>query len=108
MTASVVATTRRAVLWVPDWPVVAAAAEAGLSPSAPAAVLHGRGMVAVSASARTAGVRRGQRKRLAQRACPDLTILPYDEGRDARAFEASPPPRKRWSLAWRSLGRACS
>jgi len=85
---SVVATTRRAVLWVPDWPVVAAAAEAGLSPSAPAAVLHGRGMVAVSASARTAGVRRGQRKRLAERACPELTILPYDEGRDARAFEA--------------------
>ena len=85
---SAVATTRRAVLWVPDWPVVAAAAEAGLSPSAPAAVLHGRGMVAVSASARTAGVRRGQRKRLAQRACPEITILPYDEGRDARAFEA--------------------
>lgn len=85
---SAVATTRRAVLWVPDWPVVAAAAEAGLNPSAPAAVLHGRGMVAVSASARTAGVRRGQRKRLAQRACPEITILPYDEGRDARAFEA--------------------
>jgi len=88
VTTPVVATTRRAVLWVPDWPVVAAAAEAGLSPSAPAAVLHGRGMVAVSASARTAGVRRGQRKRLAQRACPDITILPYDEARDARAFEA--------------------
>ena len=85
---TIVATTRRAVLWVPDWPVVAAAAEAGLSPSAPAAVLHGRGMIAVSASARTAGVRRGQRKRLAQRACPDITILPYDEARDARAFEA--------------------
>jgi protein ImuB len=88
MTTPVVATTRRAVLWVPDWPVVAAAAEAGLSPSAPAAVLYGRGMVAVSASARAAGVRRGQRKRLAQRACPDITILPYDEARDARAFEA--------------------
>jgi len=88
VTTPVVATTRRAVLWVPDWPVVAAAAEAGLSPSAPAAVLHGRGMVAVSASARTAGVRRGHRKRLAQRACPDITILPYDEARDARAFEA--------------------
>jgi len=45
-------------------------------------------MVAVSAAARAAGVRRGQRKRLAQRACPDLTILPYDEARDARQFEA--------------------
>jgi protein ImuB len=88
VTTPIVATTRRAVLWVPDWPVVAAAAEAGLSPSAPAAVLYGRGMVAVSASARAAGVRRGHRKRLAQRACPDITILPYDEARDARAFEA--------------------
>ena len=88
MTTPLVATTRRAVLWVPDWPVVAAAAEAGLNPSVPAAVLHGRGMVAVSASARTAGVRRGQRKRQAQRACPELTILPYDEARDASAFEA--------------------
>jgi len=83
-----VATTRRAVLWVPDWPVVAAMAEAGLTSDAPAAVLHGRGMVAVSAAARAAGVRRGQRKRLAQRACPDITILTHDEARDARAFEA--------------------
>ena len=76
MTTPLVATTRRAVLWVPDWPVVAAAAEAGLDPSVPAAVLHGRGMVAVSASARTAGVRRGQRKRQAQRACPELDDPP--------------------------------
>jgi len=88
VSAAIVATTRRAVLWVPDWPVFAAAVEAGLGADAPAAVLHGRGMVAVSASARAAGVRRGQRKRLAQRACPELAILPYDEGRDARAFEA--------------------
>lgn len=83
-----VVTVRRAVLWVPDWPVVAAMNEAGLSVDAPAAVLHGRGMVAVSAAARAAGVRRGMRRRLAQRACPELAILPHDEGRDARAFEA--------------------
>lgn len=83
-----VATVRRVVLWVPDWPVVAAMAEAGLSADAPAAVLHGKGMVAVSAAARAAGVRRGMRKRLAQRACPELAILTHDEGRDARAFEA--------------------
>jgi len=83
-----VATTRRAVLWVPDWPVVAAMTEAGLKPDAPAAVLHGRGMLAVSAAARAAGVRRGMRRRLAQRACPEIAILSHDEGRDARAFEA--------------------
>ncbi len=78
---------RRAALWVPDWPVVAAMAQEGLGADAPAAVLHGRGMLAVSAAARAAGVRRGMRKRQAQRACPELAILPHDEGRDARAFE---------------------
>ena len=82
-----VATVRRMVLWVPDWPVVAAMKEAGLSADAPAAVLHGRGMLAVSAAARAAGVRRGMRKRLAQRACPELAILGHDEGRDSRSFE---------------------
>ncbi|MFV0632690.1 DNA polymerase Y family protein [Demequina sp.] len=80
--------TRRAVLWVPDWPVVAAMREAGVRADAPAAVLHGRGMIAVSAAARSAGVRRGMRRRLAQRACPELVILAHDEGRDARDFEA--------------------
>ncbi|WP_084078483.1 DNA polymerase Y family protein [Demequina sp. NBRC 110057] len=80
--------TRRAVLWVPDWPVAAAMREGGWGADAPAAVLHGRGMVAVSAAARASGVRRGHGKRQAQRACPDLAILPYDEGRDAREFEA--------------------
>ncbi len=78
---------RRAALWVPDWPVVAAMGQAGLGAETPAAVLHGRGMLAVSAAARAAGVRRGMRKRQAQRACPELAILPHDEGRDARAFE---------------------
>lgn len=85
---SPVATVRRVVLWVPDWPVVAAMGEAGLGADAPAAVLHGRGLVAVSAAARAAGVRRGMRKRLAQRACPDIEILPHDEGRDSRLFES--------------------
>ncbi|MFW2514109.1 DNA polymerase Y family protein [Demequina sp. SO4-13] len=82
-----VATVRRAVLWVPDWPVVAAMSQAGVGADVPAAVLHGRGMMAVSAAARAAGVRRGSAKRLAQRACPDLVILPHDEGRDSRVFE---------------------
>lgn len=81
-------TTRRAVLWVPDWPVVAAMAEAGLTPDTPAAVLRGRGMIAVSAAARAAGVTRGMRKRLAQSRCPQLAILTHDDGRDARTFEA--------------------
>ncbi len=81
------APVRRAALWVPDWPVVAAMAAASLDADAPAAVLHGRGLVAVSAAARAAGVRRGMRRRQAQSRCPELAILPHDDGRDARAFE---------------------
>src|SRR5690554_2046549 len=84
---AVVDTVRRVVLWVPDWRVVPAAAAAGIGADMPVAVLQGKGLVAVSAAARYAGVRRGMRKRLAQRACPDLIILSSDEGRDARAFE---------------------
>ncbi|MBN2177149.1 MAG: DNA polymerase Y family protein [Demequinaceae bacterium] len=79
---------RRAVLWVPDWPIVAALAEADLGAETPAGILHGRGLVAVSAAARREGVRRGMRKRQAQRLCPSIALLPHDEGRDVRAFEA--------------------
>ncbi|WP_082093567.1 Y-family DNA polymerase [Demequina sediminicola] len=86
--AGAVATTRRMVLWVPDWPVAAAMRESGLSADAPAAVLHGRAMTAVSAAARSAGVKRGNTKRVAQRACPELVIMHHDEGRDSREFEA--------------------
>jgi protein ImuB len=89
MSAPVAVTTvRRAVLWVPDWPVVAAMAAVGMSADAPAGVMHGRGLVAVSASARSAGVKRGMRKRIAQRTCPEIALLPHDEGRDSREFES--------------------
>ncbi|MCK0115857.1 DNA polymerase Y family protein [Isoptericola sp. S6320L] len=88
--------TRTAVLWVPDWPVVAALAAAGLDAHVPAAVLGapsrggttaGRSVVATSAVARSAGVRRGMRRRQAQEACPDLVLLEADDERDARTFE---------------------
>jgi len=79
--------TRTAVVWVPDWPVVAAAAAAGCSPAVPVAVADARGVVAVGAAARRAGVRRGMRRRHAQEACPGLVLLPTDDARDARGFE---------------------
>ncbi len=88
--------TRTAVLWVPDWPVVAALAAAELDAHVPAAVLGarsrggstaGRSVVATSAVARAAGVRRGMRRRQAQGRCPDLELLEVDDARDARAFE---------------------
>ena len=79
--------TRTAVLWVPDWPVVAAAQAAGVEPHVPAAVHDGRRVLAVSAPARAAGVRAGTRRRTAQGVCPELVLLPADEDRDAVLFE---------------------
>ncbi|UNX56097.1 DNA polymerase Y family protein [Georgenia sp. TF02-10] len=78
---------RRAVVWVPDWPVAAAVAEGAVPPDAPVAVHDGRGVVVTSAAARAAGVRRGMRRRTAQQLCPELALLGVDEVRDARAFE---------------------
>lgn len=78
---------RAIVLWCPDWPVVAAAQEAGLAADAAVALIE-RGMVfASSAAARAEGVHRGQRLREAQARHPALHVLDYDPAHDARAFE---------------------
>ncbi|HLS61862.1 MAG TPA: DNA polymerase Y family protein, partial [Ruania sp.] len=79
--------TRLVVLWVPDWPVVAALNEGLAGAHQPVALYDGRGVAALSARARAQGVRRGMRKRSAQAICPDLVLLGVDEGRDVRAFE---------------------
>ncbi|MDM7856434.1 DNA polymerase Y family protein [Cellulomonas alba] len=78
---------RTTVLWVPDWPVVAAAASAEVAPHLPVAVHDGRRVTAVSALARDEGVRRGMRRREAQGVCPELELLPADDARDVRLFE---------------------
>lgn len=80
-------TTRTAVLWAPDWPVVAAMQREHVPVHVPAAVHDGRRLVAVSAAARTLGVRRGMSRRQAQGTCPELVLLPADEARDAALFE---------------------
>ncbi|MET4164840.1 MULTISPECIES: DNA polymerase Y family protein [Gordonia] len=74
-------------LWCPDWPAMAASAEADLPPLHPVAVLSANRVVACSASARAAGVRRGMRKRQAQAACTEMTVVTADENRDGRLFE---------------------
>ncbi|MBO3102982.1 DNA polymerase Y family protein [Cellulomonas fengjieae] len=79
--------TRTTVLWVPDWPVVAAATAEGTPPHVPTAVHDGRQLTAVSALARAEGVRRGMRRRQAQGVCPELVLLPADDARDVRLFE---------------------
>jgi protein ImuB len=74
-------------LWSPDWPVTAAARAAGVPPDRPAAVVVANRVLACSAVARAAGVRRGLRRREAQARCPELAVLPVDAERDARLFE---------------------
>jgi len=78
---------RRIAVWCPDWPVTTARIEAGLSVEAPVAVVTANRVVACSHAARTAGVRRGQRRREAQAACPSLAVLPRDERAEALVFE---------------------
>lgn len=79
--------TRTMVLWCPDWPIRALVTDGRAAESDPVALLD-RGLVfACSPAARDEGVRRGLRVREAQARCPRLTVLPYDRGFDARAFE---------------------
>ncbi|MEU7612079.1 DNA polymerase Y family protein [Micromonospora sp. NPDC049204] len=78
---------RTLLLWCPDWPVLAAEIVDGVPATSPVAVLHANRVVACSERARAEGVRRGLRKREAQGRCPQLTVVEYDPGRDARAFE---------------------
>ena len=79
--------TRTMVIWVPDWPVTAAAVATGRSPDEPIVVLEKGKVLATSAVARAEGVRRGQRARDAQSRCPELVVLKYDPVIDARAFD---------------------
>ncbi|MGK2348079.1 DNA polymerase Y family protein [Actinomyces sp. W5033] len=97
------AVPRLLAIWVPDWPVVAltldhrhpaggTSSQAGRAAAPdpaldPVAVLGSQGVQAASAPARAAGVRRGMRLRLARSLCPELTVLPADPVREARAFE---------------------
>ncbi|UUV32071.1 DNA polymerase Y family protein [Amycolatopsis roodepoortensis] len=80
--------SRLLACWVPDWPVVAAAAAAQIPVQHPAAVFLANRVVACSARARSFGVARGMRRRDAQSRCPDLAVLAHDGNRDASLFEA--------------------
>jgi protein ImuB len=78
---------RTIAVWSPDWPVLAAAAAAGLPPGDPAAVFTAGVVLSCTAAARAAGVRRGLRRREAQYRCPTLATLERDPAEEARAFE---------------------
>ena len=74
---------RLVTLWCPEWPTVAAR----IDPRRPAAVFHANRVIACTPRARAAGVGHGDRRRLAQAACPELQIIERDPDRDAREFE---------------------
>ncbi len=74
---------RTLVVWIPDWPIVAA----GVAVDAAAAVFHANRVVASSASARHHGVVRHLRRRESQSRCPHLDVIDADPDRDARRFE---------------------
>ncbi|MFD8755556.1 DNA polymerase Y family protein [Kitasatospora sp. NPDC059577] len=69
------------VVWCPDWPVVAVTGDD------PVAVTEGGRILACSAGARAAGVRQGQRLKLAQRLCPELELRDRDPEAETRRFE---------------------
>src|SRR3954452_16258634 len=71
-----------------DWPAVAALAASDLPPTTPVAVTLANRVIACSASARAAGVRRGLRRRESQARCPELHVVTADPARDPRHFEA--------------------
>ncbi len=71
-------------VWIPDWPVVAA----GFPADVPAAVVRANRVVARTEAAGVDGVIVGQRRRQAQRRCPQLVLVDHDPARDAREFEA--------------------
>ncbi|MET0453507.1 MAG: DNA polymerase Y family protein [Mycobacterium sp.] len=70
-----------------DWPAVAAAAAGRLAATDPVVVTLANRVIACSASARAAGVRRGLRRREAQARCPHVHVATADPARDARHFE---------------------
>jgi protein ImuB len=81
------ASSRILVVWCPDWPVIAALADAGRPARLPAVVLAGNGVHACNDAARDHGIKRGMRRRDAQARCPDVLVLDANPDRDARAFD---------------------
>ncbi|MFD1721051.1 DNA polymerase Y family protein [Amnibacterium endophyticum] len=80
-------TERSLVVWCPDWPVRAAAGEAGLDPDSPIALIEHGLVHACSSAARAAGVQRGLKLREAQSRCAAVVVLLLHPVVDARRFE---------------------
>src|SRR6478672_12817556 len=79
--------TRVMVVWCPDWPVIAAAADLDRPAGTPIAVITKGAVLACSPAARAEGVRRGMRKRDASANCPELVVVDESSERDLRYFD---------------------
>ena len=97
------------VVWCPDWSVVAALDEAEGSPRSPAAVLSANVVEVCNGPARAEGVRRGQRRRDAQRDLAEQHAGP-EHRRQQGAGEGNArhrqPGRRHGGHAPRELGRS--
>ncbi|MDO5726574.1 MAG: DNA polymerase Y family protein [Bowdeniella nasicola] len=80
--------TAQLCVWIPDWPVAAAISAGIVRADQPVAISDGKRLSAVSALARSAGVRREMRRRDAVALCPQLVVIGDDLTRQARSFEA--------------------
>lgn len=85
--AAIAVADRVLALWFPDWSVAVTQRREGLGDEVPVALEHGGIVVAANAPARASGVRRGQKRRLAQENCAGLRLFPTLEDLDHRAFE---------------------
>ena len=80
---------RLLVLWCPDWSIEAALADehTDCDPQTPLALAAHGDIHSASVSARTAGVRVGQRVRDAQVTCPTLQVVAHSPERDQRLWD---------------------
>lgn len=78
---------RTMIVWCPDWPVVSMLATTeGVTAGAPIAVMQTGEVFACSEAARSAGVRRGMRRRDASAVCPELVVLDRAPETEMTAF----------------------
>lgn len=74
---------RLVTVWCADWPAIAARVPL----DQPAAVFRSNRVIARTPAAAAMGVATGDRRRTAQRTCPELDIIDHDPDRDAREFD---------------------
>ncbi len=81
---------RTLVLWIPEWPVIAAQCDdelPGAVRGAALALIHKGAVVCCSPEASASGVRVGMKRRDAQMRCPGLSVLPDSPERNRRVFD---------------------